>query len=162
MATRNHHLSGQALPGEDLSHPTRASKTPEEVAKIPGLYRGVVLNTPRSDLSGYGANGASHPASVGVAQSGGNRGTGLADFDTTVDDPVKAALATGGMNDRSGQMAKPTMDLERKIAPTNVGDAKGMASARSRQSGGVEALKDKGLPIALGNNQSEPVRKAGR
>jgi hypothetical protein len=155
MATKNHHLHIEA--GADVSAPTRASKPAAETYKSPRLDRGGVVLEPRSTLSGYGRNNASHASSCDVSQSGGTRGGGLSDIDAQLDDPVKAALASGGVDDKSG--AGPLADLQRKISLDNVGDAHGMSSNRQRQSGGVEKLAGKSLPATLGNNESEPVRK---
>jgi hypothetical protein len=160
MATKNHWLAGDAA-GENLRNPTRANTSfaPTETYKQPRLYRGLPDPAARGEISGYGRNGNVTPASVGVSQAGGADGTGLCDFPTTVDDPVKAALAKQGMADRSGALAKPGLDLERKISSANVPDHPAQGRNRARQSGGVEGFAKAGLPTKLGGTQGQPVRK---
>jgi hypothetical protein len=144
MAARHFLSNATALPGEDISNPTRRSKAAGETYRAPKLYRGGVELAPRSDLSGYARNGQNLPSAIDVKQSGGTDGTGLCDFDInpTGGDPVRAHLAQNGMQDCNGQSTSaPTADLLRKVSIAGAApDHPFMTSNRSRQSGGVEKI----------------------
>jgi hypothetical protein len=86
----------------------------------------------------------------------------LADIDIAPpagDSGALERLATIGMDDRSGALARPVADLSRKINPdANVADAFGSASARSRQSSSHAHTAAK-VPGAITPDEGQPVRK---
>lgn len=169
MATKNHIHSGAQVPGQDMTHPTRASKVGAPTTGPNKLYRGIPLNEPRSALAGYADNGFAGPSSVGVAEAGGPDGSGLTNIDFRPEhDPVLAALAKQGLGDSHGGNPNPVADLDRKIDTSkNVADHPGMQTNRLRQSGGVSKLGRGGgggspsgtVPNKIGATEAEPVRK---
>jgi hypothetical protein len=105
--------------------------------------------------SGYGRNQSAIPSSVGVEQSSGYDGRGLSDQPFIDPDPAKLALINGNSNATHDALDKVRT---RNVGP-NVGDARGMASARSRQSGGVDKFRSAALPSKTGIVTEQPVRQ---
>src|SRR6266550_2631038 len=103
-ATRNYaDRLGPAGAGENRSAPTnQGGKNPNPglVYHPAPLWRGGVEVAPRVgpdgvplETAGYGRNGNAVPSSVGVAQSGGSDGLGLADAPLVAPDATRARLA---------------------------------------------------------------------
>jgi len=97
----------------------------------------------------YGEGQSAIPSSVSVTDS--NR---VCAVQATPDDPIREQIVRQGIGPVS---LDPTQ--QRTLDARNVPDHAHMGSNRSRQAGGVNAIKGASLPSKLGTVQAEPARQ---